>query len=183
MAEEDQQAGDETHPEEPVKKGKSKLVIIIAIIVVVLALIGGVLAFIMGGSDGEDPKASSTEVATPAPVVKKVELKESLGYLEFDPPFTLRFLDASGRYQLLRLDFALAFQPKADYPKLLSKMPEMRHEVLSAIHNFTSNELATKSGRQKLKGELLAKMRKITKPVLKGQGQIKFVLITFMVMQ
>ncbi|QHS32261.1 flagellar basal body-associated FliL family protein [Piscirickettsia salmonis] len=116
-------------------------------------------------------------------MVKKVELKESLGYLEFDPPFTLRFLDASGRYQLLRLDFALAFQPKADYPKLLSKMPEMRHEVLSAIHNFTSNELATTSGRQKLKGELLAKMRKITKPVLKGQGQIKFVLITFMVMQ
>ncbi|ALA24887.1 flagellar basal body-associated FliL family protein [Piscirickettsia salmonis] len=182
MAEEDQQAGDVLHPEEPVKKGKSKLIIIIAIIVVVLALIGGVLAFIMGGSDG-DPKASSTEVATPVPVVKKVELKESLGYLEFDPPFTLRFLDASGRYQLLRLDFALAFQPKADYPKLLSKMPEMRHEVLSAIHNFTSNELATTSGRQKLKGELLAKMRKITKPVLKGQGQIKFVLITFMVMQ
>ncbi|ODN42092.1 flagellar basal body-associated FliL family protein [Piscirickettsia litoralis] len=127
-------------------------------------------------------KSAATETAAPPPP-KEVKLKESLGYLEFDPPFTLRFLDTSGKYQLLRLDFAFAFQPKSDYSKLLSKMPEMRHEVLSSIHNFTSNELATKEGRKKLKDDLLEKMRKTAEPVLKGQGQVKFVLITFMVMQ
>ncbi|ODN42093.1 flagellar basal body-associated FliL family protein [Piscirickettsia litoralis] len=59
MAEEAPQPDAEQDSEEPTKKGKGKLIIIIVSTVVLLAIIGGVLAFVLGGGDEAPAKICS----------------------------------------------------------------------------------------------------------------------------
>lgn len=136
--------------EETPKKGKGKLLIIIIAAVLLLAGGGGAAWYFMNAKkaahDGQEEAKHEAEPAKP-PVFVKLE------------PFTVN-LAADGEEHMLQTDIELKVADAKVTDTIKAHMPEVRSVLLLLLSSKTAGALASAEGKQKLSGEIKAKINK-----------------------
>lgn len=149
------------------KKGKKKLIIIVAVAVLLAAGAGGgafmwkkkrdaaaaeAAAAAASGEEGEDAEAK--------PVVKRDTSKNPPAFLPLDA-FVVNLADReTDRYAQIGITLELESPKHAEQIK--AYMPAIRNGILLVLAHKTSQELLTRSGKEKLADEI---MREAVKPL------------------
>ncbi len=127
-------------------KGNKMLIIIIVAVTVVLA-VGGVLAYTLMGSKGEDVEAET----------KKVEEKKESVIFALDP-FVLNLAD-HGRYLKVSIQFEITDESMHEFVK--TKTPQLRDTIITLVSSKSLNSISSPEGKFQLKDEVLFRANQI----------------------
>ncbi len=130
---------EKTPKEEGEEGGSGKLKKIILMVVPALAVGAGLFFFLGGGGDAE----AAAPTTTLPPVEGEV--------IEVDT-LTVNLVGEEGRYA--RVGFAVVLTDLADSGAVAGKIPLMRDAALSIMTGFTSTELQSAEGMERLRQEL-----------------------------
>jgi flagellar FliL protein len=194
MAEKDSRGGSDAAKEGAAaapKKGKGKLLIIIAVALTLLGGGGGAAAYFMLGKK-HDLAQVEEEEETPAedhPAAKekseskidktarKNKRKKRAGppvFVELDM-FTANLKDEDGdRFIQMKLVAEVRDAPAGEMLK--NMMPAVRNEVLLLLGSKEAKDIATRSGKEKLAGEIVAAANKTLEgtPAANGVEGVNF---------
>lgn len=158
-----------TEAEAP-KGGKKKLIIIAAAAVVLIG--GGVTAFLL--MRGGDKKAGEAHV-------EKVEPKKPSLYVPLEPPFVVNF--QSGPAKFLQVAVQLMTREPEFVEFLKSHDPAIRNDLLLLLGAQKVDELSTREGKEHLREEALAAVRKLIKDEGGEPEKLENLYFTSFVMQ
>jgi flagellar FliL protein len=174
------------------KKGKGKLLIIIAVALTLLGGGGGAAAYFMLGknkhdvaqNDEEDDAQEDQQTAKEKPNAKpdKASAKKGKKKRRTGPPvfveldmFTANLKDDDGdRFIQMKLVAEMRDQPSGEMLK--NMMPAVRNEVLLLLGSKEAKDIATREGKEKLAGEIVAAANKTLEgtPAANGVEGVNF---------
>ena len=191
MAEKDNKSGGEAAAPAS-KKSKGKLLIIIAVALTLLGGGGGAAAYFMlaknkhdvAQSDEEDDAQEEQQTAKEKPNArpdkagpKKGKKKRKSGppvFVELDM-FTANLKDDDGdRFIQMKLVAEVRDQPSGEMLK--NMMPAVRNEVLLLLGSKEAKDIATREGKERLAGEIVAAANKTLEgtPAANGVEGVNF---------
>ena len=175
------------------KKGKGKLLIIIAVTLTLLGGGGGAAAYFMLGKNKHDVAQNDEEEEAPAEgqqtaqekpdakpdkaSPKKGRKKKRSGppvFVELDM-FTANLKDDDGdRFIQIKLVAEVRDQPSGEMLK--NMMPAVRNEVLLLLGSKEAKDIATREGKERLAGEIVAAANKTLEgtPAANGVEGVNF---------
>ncbi len=165
-------------------KSKSKLLIIIGVAIVFLGISATATLFLTGMLSGESDSGGVAEEAAPAKASEKdktAKLKAPLNYVPMDPPFVVNF---SGDSDIRFLQITLEVGTRD--PDMVERIKEQRPLIRNSLVMLFSNQdpvvLNTREGKEQLRSEALAEIRKVMKQET-GSVAVENVFFTSFVMQ
>jgi len=151
-------------------KGKSKLIIIIVAALVVLAGGGAGAWFFLGHDDkGKAAKVEKVPLAPPQ-------------YVAMEPPFVVNF-EATQLVRFLQITVQLMTRDLETVEMIKVNDPVIRNELLLLFGNQKYDVIATREGKEKLRGAALESVRKIVKQSGGKPEHVEAVYFTSFVMQ
>lgn len=153
------------------KAGKGKLFLLIGIGVLVLG--GGVGGFLFW-------KSSQSHSAESAKKEKPVKLP--LEFITLEPAFVVNF-EASQAVRFLQIEVRLASRDPETIELLKHNDPVIRNDLLLMFGNQDYQEVSTRGGKDKLRQQTLAAVRKIIKNEGGEPEKVEGVYFTSFVMQ
>lgn len=151
------------------KKGKGKLILIIALSLLVGG--GGVGGFLFWKSrQGEHKKADEQKPVLP------------LQFVALDPPFVVNF-QGQQTVRFLQIEVRLSSRELETVELMKANEPVIRNDLLMLFGAQDAAELATREGKEKLRAESLALVRKIVKAEQGKPDTVDNVFFTSFVMQ
>jgi flagellar FliL protein len=158
--------------EAPAKKGgKGKLFLIIGLAVVVLG--GGVGGFLFWKSGQSKDHAAEKE---------KPAVKVPLQFVTLEPAFVVNF-EAAQAVRFLQIEVRLASRDPQVVEMLTHNDPVIRNDLLLLFGNQDYQKVSTRAGKEKLRGDTLAVVRKIIKNEGGDPAKVEGVYFTSFVMQ
>jgi flagellar FliL protein len=151
------------------KKGKGKLILIIVLALVVVG--GGVGGFLFWKSRQGDQK----KVEEPKPVLP-------LQFVPLDPPFVVNF-QGQQTVRFLQIEVRLSSRELETVELMKANEPVIRNDLLMLFGAQDAAQLATREGKEKLRAESLALVRKIVKAEQGKPDTVDNVFFTSFVMQ
>jgi flagellar FliL protein len=161
----------EAAAEEAAPKGKGKTLLIVIVLAVVLLAGGGVGAWFMLGSHGKQKHAE----------VKKEPLAPAL-YIALDPPFVVNF-EAEQQVRFLQVTAQLMSRDPATIEMLKANDPVVRNDLLLLFGNQKYTVISTREGKESLRAQTLAAVRKIVASAGGKPEKVEAVYFTSFVMQ
>lgn len=158
--------------EKPKPAGKRKLLLLIAIAVVVLG--GGVGGFLYWKSS----QAHGVEAAKKEKPAAKVPLE----FITLEPAFVVNF-EADQAVRFLQIEVRLASRDPETIEMLKHNDPVIRNDLLLLFGNQDYREVATRAGKDKLRQQTLAAVRKIIQNEGGEAAKVEGVYFTSFVMQ
>lgn len=153
------------------KKGKGKLFLIIGLAVVLL-----------GGGGGGFFFWKSKQAAAETAKQKEPAKKEPLQFLTLDPAFVVNF-EASQAVRFLQIEVRLASRDLPTIEMLKHNDPLIRNDLLLLFGNQDYTQVATRAGKEKLRSDTLAAVRRIIKSEGGEAEKVEGVYFTSFVMQ
>jgi flagellar protein FliL len=151
------------------KKGKGKLILIIVLALVVVG--GGVGGFLFWKSrQGEHKKEEEHKPVLP------------LQFVPLDPPFVVNF-QGQQTVRFLQIEVRLSSRELATVELMKANEPVIRNDLLMLFGAQDAAQLATREGKEKLRAESLALVRKIVKAEQGKPETVDNVFFTSFVMQ
>ncbi len=151
------------------KKGKGKLILIIVLALVVVG--GGVGGFLFWKSrQGEHKKEEEQKPVLP------------LQFVALDPPFVVNF-QGQQTVRFLQIEVRLSSREVATVDLMKANEPVIRNDLLLLFGAQDAAQLATREGKEKLRAESLALVRKIVKAEQGKPDTVDNVFFTSFVMQ
>jgi flagellar protein FliL len=151
-------------------KSKKKLLLIGALAITLIG--GGVGGFLFWKSRTASHAAEAAKPKPPAP----------LQFHALDPPFVVNFQGAQ-MVRFLQLDVRLASRESETLELLKSNDPVVRNDLLLLFGGQDANVLATLAGKEKLRADALAAVKRIVKTVGGKPETVEAVFFTSFVMQ
>ena len=162
-------------PPAPEKTGRRKLVILVVAVATSLLLAGGATAYFTGLLSHQG-KAVDGGHEKPAP-----EVKRDAHYVPIDPPFTVNLQGGTtSRYFQTTVEL-LTREPEAE-AAVKRHLPIIRDNLVMLFSSKEVKDLSTAEGRERLRGEALASIRKVLEAET-GKSGIEQVFFTSFVMQ
>jgi flagellar FliL protein len=160
-----------TATEEGAAKGKSKrkLMMIGGAVVVLLAAGGGAFFLLHAGASHKATEPKPVVVAPPV-------------YLALDPPFVVNF-DPDQAVRFLQITVQLMSRDPATIEMLKANDPAVRNELLLLFANQKYATLSTRAGKEALRDQALASVRKIITNSGGHADHVEAVYFTSFVMQ
>jgi flagellar FliL protein len=150
-------------------KGKSRLLLIMIAAVLVLGG-GGAAAWWFKGSGAHKAEAPKPEVVLP-PV-----------YLALDPPFVVNF-ESEQAVRFLQVTVQLMSRDPATIELLKANDPVVRNDLLLLFSNQKYTVVSTREGKEALRNEALADVRKVLSTAGGHPDKLEAVYFTSFVMQ
>lgn len=152
------------------KKGKGKLFLIIGLVVLLLGGGGGGFWFWKSRQAAHEP-----EVAKPVPPAP-------LQFHPLDPAFVVNF-QAGASARFLQLEVRIGSRELETIEMLKGNDPVIRNDLLLMYGSQNYDQLATREGKEKLRTDTLAAIRKIIKAEGGKPESVEAVFFTSFVMQ
>jgi len=151
------------------KKGKGKLILLIVLALVVVG--SGVGGFLFWKSrQGEHTKAEQHKPVLP------------LQFVALDPPFVVNF-QGQQTVRFLQIEVRLSSRELETVELMKANEPVIRNDLLMLFGAQDAAQLATREGKEKLRAESLALVRKIVKAEQGKPEAVDSVFFTSFVMQ
>jgi len=151
------------------RKGKGKLILLIILALVVVG--GGVGGFLFWKSrQGEHRKEEAQAPALP------------LQFVALDPPFVVNF-QGQQTVRFLQIEVRLSSRDLETVELMKANEPVIRNDLLMLFGAQQAAQLATREGKEKLRAESLALVRKIVKAERGKPDTVDNVFFTSFVMQ
>ncbi|MFN7271459.1 MAG: flagellar basal body-associated protein FliL [Gammaproteobacteria bacterium] len=158
--------------EAPPPKGRGKKILIGLLAVTLLAGIGVGGWFYWQHSNSAEAKAAKAAATPPAPMI----------YYAMDPPFVANFgPGASARF--LQIDLRVASRSPETIALMQANEPLLRNDLLLLFGAQDATALADRAGKDKLRTESLATVRRIVKSLGGKPESVDSVLFASFVMQ
>jgi len=151
-------------------KGKGKTLIIVLVLAIVLLAGGGVGAYFAFASHDKKPEAAKKEPALP-PL-----------YMALDPPFVVNF-EAEEQVRFLQITVQLMSRDPATIELLKANDPVVRNDLLLLFAGQKYTVIATREGKEALRQQTLAAVRKIVGSSGGKPEKVEAVYFTSFVMQ
>ena len=152
------------------KKGNGKTLIIVLVLAIVLLAGGGVGAYFAFASHGK-----KSEVAKKEPVLPPL-------YMALDPPFVVNF-EAEQQVRFLQITVQLMSRDPATIELLKANDPVVRNDLLLLFTGQKYTVISTREGKEALRQQTLAAVRKIVGGAGGKPEKIEAVYFTSFVMQ
>jgi flagellar FliL protein len=151
-------------------KGKGKSLIIVLVLATLLLAGGGVGAYFAFASHGK-----KTDVARKEPVLPPL-------YMALDPPFVVNF-EAEQQVRFLQVTVQLMSRDPATIEMLKANDPVVRNDLLLLYAGQKYTVIATREGKEALRQQTLAAVRKIVSGAGGKPEKVEAVYFTSFVMQ
>jgi flagellar FliL protein len=151
------------------KKGKGKLILVIVAVLVLVG--GGVGGFLFWKSRQGDHKKEPE----PVPLLP-------LQFVALDPPFVVNF-QGQQTVRFLQIEVRLSSRELATVELMKANEPVIRNDLLMLFGTQDAAQLATREGKEKLRADSLALVRKIVKAENGKPESVDNVFFTSFVMQ
>ena len=163
----------EAAAEEAAPKGKKKTLLIVIVLAVLLLAGGGTGAWFAFAPHGHNNK-KHTEVKKepPAPAL----------YVALDPPFVVNF-EAEQQVRFLQVTAQLMTRDPATVELLKANDPVVRNDLLLLFGNQKYSVISTREGKESLRAQTLAAVRKIVANAGGKPEKVEAVYFTSFVMQ
>jgi len=188
MAEKPEQELDVEAAQAGARRSVPWLKVVIIVLVVTLLLGATALATLyfsgaLGAAAGDSPQAAKTEGPAPKKAAKPQsgKPKSPLKYLALDPAFLVNFDGGSGP-RFLQVTMQIGARDQAVLDAVKSQMPAVRNALVLLLSSQKPAELKTRTGKQKLRHEILAEVNKTLKKET-GKAGVEGVYFTSFVMQ
>jgi len=152
-------------------KGKGKTLLIVIVLAVVLLGGGGVGAWFAFAPHGKPKHAEA----------KKEPLAPAL-YVALDPPFVVNF-EAEQQVRFLQVTAQLMSRDPATVEMLKANDPVIRNDLLLLFGNQKYSVISTREGKESLRTQTLAAVRKIIAAAGGKPEKVEAVYFTSFVMQ
>jgi flagellar FliL protein len=170
------------------KPKKSKLIVIVAVALALLGAGGGAAAYFMLGKKHEAEVAATDDEADEASAEKSVKeakkkKKKRSGvpvFVELDM-FTANLRDADAD-RFIQLKLVAEVKDAAAGEMLKTMMPAVRNEVLLLLGSKEAKDVATREGKERLAGEIVAAANKTLEGTPAAQG-VENVNFTHLIVQ
>lgn len=170
------------------KPKKTKLIVIVAVALALLGAGGGAAAYFMLGKKQEVEAAAAEDEADEAPADKagkeaKKKKRKRTGvpvFVELDM-FTANLRDADAD-RFIQLKLVAEVRDAAAGEMLKSMMPAVRNEVLLLLGSKEAKDVATREGKERLAGEIVAAANKTLEGTSAAQG-VQHVNFTHIIVQ
>jgi flagellar FliL protein len=157
--------------EEAAPQGKGKTLLIVIVLAVVLLGGGGVGAWFAFAPHGKQKHAEA----------KKEPLAPAL-YVALDPPFVVNF-EAEQQVRFLQVTAQLMSRDPGTVEMLKANDPVVRNDLLLLFGNQKYSVIATREGKESLRTQTLAAVRKIVAAAGGKPEKVEAVYFTSFVMQ
>jgi flagellar FliL protein len=161
----------EAAAEEAAPKRKGKTLLIVMVLAVMLLAGGGAGAWFMLAPHGKQKKAE----------VKQEPLGPAL-YVALDPPFVVNF-EAEQQVRFLQVTAQLMSRDPATIEMLKANDPVVRNDLLLLFGNQKYSVISTREGKESLRAQTLAAVRKIIATAGGKPEKVEAVYFTSFVMQ
>ena len=161
----------EAAAEEAAPKRKGKTLLIVMVLAVVLLAGGGAGAWFAFAPHGKQKHAE----------VKKEPLGPPL-YVALDPPFVVNF-EAEQQVRFLQVTAQLMSRDPATIEMLKANDPVVRNDLLLLFGNQKYSVISTREGKESLRAQTLAAVRKIIATAGGKPEKVEAVYFTSFVMQ
>jgi flagellar protein FliL len=161
----------EAAAEDAAPKRKGKTLLIVMVLAVVLLAGGSAGAWFMLAPHGKQKHAE----------VKKEPLGPAL-YVALDPPFVVNF-EAEQQVRFLQVTAQLMSRDPATIEMLKSNDPVVRNDLLLLFGNQKYSVISTREGKESLRAQTLAAVRKIIASAGGKPEKVEAVYFTSFVMQ
>jgi flagellar FliL protein len=156
-----------------VKKGKTKLLMIVGLSVLLLG--GGAGGFFFWKSKQSTATAANKKE-------KKEEMKAPLQFLALDPAFVVNF-EATQAVRFLQIEVRIASRDLPTIEMLKHNEPLVRNDLLMLFGNQDYQQVGTRQGKEQLRAQTLAAVRKIVQSEGGAAAKVEGVYFTSFVMQ
>ncbi len=161
----------EAAAEEAAPKGKGKTLLIVIVLAVLLLAGGGVGAWFAFAPNGKQKHAEARK-EPPAPAL----------YVALDPPFVVNF-EAEQQVRFLQVTAQLMTRDPATVELLKANDPVVRNDLLLLFGNQKYTVISTREGKESLRTQTLAAVRKIVAAAGGKPEKVEAVYFTSFVMQ
>ena len=161
----------EAAAEEAAPKGKGKTLLIVIVLAVLLLAGAGVGAWFMFAPHGKHKQAEA----------KKEPVAPAL-YVALDPPFVVNF-EAEEQVRFLQVTAQLMSRDPATIEILKTSDPVIRNDLLLLFGNQKYSVISTREGKEALRAQTLAAVRKIVESAGGKPEKVEAVYFTSFVMQ
>ena len=161
----------EAAAEDAAPKRKGKTLLIVMVLAVVLLAGGGAAAWFLLAPQGKQKHAE----------VKKEPLAAPL-YVALDPPFVVNF-EAEQQVRFLQVTAQLMSRDPATIEMLKANDPVIRNDLLLLFGNQKYSVISTREGKESLRAQTLAAVRKIIAAAGGKPEKVEAVYFTSFVMQ
>jgi flagellar protein FliL len=161
----------EAAAEEAAPKGKGKTLLIVTLLAVLLLAGGGVGAWFAIAPHGKQKHAQA----------RKEPLAPAL-YVALDPPFVVNF-EAEQQVRFLQVTAQLMSRDPATVELLKANDPVVRNDLLLLFGNQKYSVITTREGKESLRAQTLAAVRKIVADAGGKPEKVEAVYFTSFVMQ
>jgi flagellar FliL protein len=164
--------GDPAAAEAPAPKSRGKKILFVLLGLILLGGLGGGGWFFWQQQHSPAAKAAKAAAAPPAPMI----------YLPMDPPFVANFgPGASARF--LQIDLRIASRSQETIDLMKANEPMLRNDLLLLFGAQDATALADRKGKDRLRAESLATVRRIVKSLGGKAEAVDSVLFASFVMQ
>jgi flagellar protein FliL len=157
--------------EQAAPTGKSKKLLIVIVLAVLLLAAGGVAAWFALAPHGKH-KQAEVKKEPPAPAL----------YVALDPPFVVNF-EAEQQVRFLQVTVQLMTREQATVDLLKANDPVVRNDLLLLFGNQKYSVISTREGKESLRAQTLAAVRKIVAAAGGKPEKVEAVYFTSFVMQ
>ena len=182
MAEDDANAAE--NEEEKPKSGKKKLFLFIGLGILLIGLsVGGTLFAVKMLSPEPEPEIVLDEEGNPMDPEAELEevVKAPAIYYPLKPPLIVNY-QARGRQRFLQAEVSIMSRDEEVISAVELHMPRIRNALILLFSGQVYEEMQTDEGKELLRSEVLAEIRKIMEEEI-GKPGVERVLFTNLVMQ
>lgn len=155
---------------------KTILIVVIAILAVAGSVLGTLYATGNLFGDKADAAAVASEDASPAAATAS----KNVSYVSLDPAFTMSFPE-SDIAQFLQINVDVAVQDKETEEALHTHAPAVRNGLVMLLSTQKAEELQTREGKERLRGEILAEVRQILTALTGKTGAVDVYFTSFLI--
>lgn len=174
--------GKEQSAAESSSKGSFVKIAVMALLfglLLVGASVGTTMMMINSGHEKESGK--DNEKGDKANKKKEDKHAEKTIFFELDPPFVVNFSNP-GRIRFMQVAVQVSVGDPAVIERIKEYNPVIRNNLLLLLGSQNSDELRTREGKEKLRGQVLSEIQAILKERT-GKAGVKEVFFTSLVMQ
>ncbi|GMR08244.1 MAG: hypothetical protein BMS9Abin26_1249 [Gammaproteobacteria bacterium] len=174
------------------KPGSKKKFLWIGLGVVGVLLVVGLsigLTLMLAGGDSTDGAEGGDEVTENSAKGEESEKKESSGktgetqYVPLKPPFVVNFASqASSTAKFLQITMEVSTRDESVVADIEKHMPVIRNNLVLLLSSQDQQEISSREGKEKLRGEVLAEIQRILKKRT-GKVGVEDIYFTSFVMQ
>lgn len=173
MAEDTEEAAEDTETTGAAGGSKKKLIImIVAVLVLVGGAVGGAL-FFMGGDEAEVAEGEEEVVE---------EEPKDIAYLPFAKPLVVNFQAADGKTRFLKTEVTLMTEDESRLDDIQKHLPKIQHVVNMVFSRQKFEDLGTPEGKEKMRAEALAEIQSVLSEQM-GEDNVDDILYTTFVTQ